>query len=351
MTEKVRFAQIGVDHPHASAYLEGLLLMPEVEVVALYDPDPAAAGGHVPPELDGVPVFGQVAELLSKERPEAAIISLPNDIAPGAVVQAAEAGVHVYVDKPGARTSAEFRTAVDAVRKSGVQFAMGYTRRSSPVAQAIKDLVDRGLLGRLVSVEARWMASGGGPRAPDHFLYSKERSGGGVLQWLGCHFIDLVRWVTSSEVTDVAAILDTLGETAMSVEDSAVLSLRCSNGMIGTLHCSYVGNQADEMYFGLRGTQGWVRWDRNGPEIEVHSTHPDWVSAPTRVLRFEPDPVGGYLGGIGMAARRTFIASFREGASPHFVPEDGLRVLEVLDAAKESSRTGLRVPVGQKDGR
>ena len=344
MTDRIRFAKIGVDYPHAEGYLESLLLMPEVELVALYDSDPGAARSLVPHELRGLPLYDDLGDLLAKERLEAVLITLPNDVTPQVIAQAAEAGAHVFAEKPCARTASEFVPAVEAVHKAGVQFATGFTRRVSPVGRAIKDLIDRGVLGRLVSVEASWVTTDVFQRNPAHAMFSAERSGGGILHWLGCHWLDFMRWSTSSEVTEVAAIVDTLSGASIDVEDTASLSLRYGNGMIGTLHCAYVIDKVPhQLFFGLRGTDGWVRWEGSGPEIEVRSARPEWASAITQVMRFEPDPIGGYEGGEGILALRRFIATFRDGASPVVALEDVLRVLEVVDAAHESSRTGRRV--------
>ena len=322
--------------------------MPEVEVVALHDPDPGTARALVPAALQSRPMYDDVADLLAKERPEAVTVTLPPDVTPQVMIQAAEAGVHLHVEKPCARSAAELRPAAEAIRKAGVQFATGFTRRFTPVGKTIKDMVDRGLLGRLVSIEARWIATSVRVRGPESFIFSEHRAGGGMLHWLGCHWLDLMRWTTSSEVTEVAAILDNLSGEPITVEDTAALSLKYSNGMLGTLHCAYVTDgSSDQLYFGLRGTKGWLRWEQSGPELEVRSTHPEWAGAPTRVLRFEEDPIGGYGGGTGLVARRQFIASFRDGVPPMFTTDDILRVLEVLDAAHESSRTGRRVAIGE----
>ena len=206
MADKVRIAHVGVAFPHASSYIGVLLLMPEVEIVSFYDPNPEAARELLPPVLRGRPIYDDISEMLAKERPEAAQITLSNDITPDAVVQTAEAGVHLYVEKPCARTAAEFRPAAEAIRRAGVQFATAYTRRFSPVGQAIKNLVDRGLLGRLVSTEASWVTqSVQGRQDPGHILFSAERSGGGNLHWETCHALDFFRWVTSAEYTEVAA--------------------------------------------------------------------------------------------------------------------------------------------------
>ena len=61
MADSIRFAKIGVAYPHAQGYIESFLLMPEVEVVDLYDPDPAAARELVAPVLRGCPLYGDLA--------------------------------------------------------------------------------------------------------------------------------------------------------------------------------------------------------------------------------------------------------------------------------------------------
>ena len=344
MSDRVRLAKIGVTYPHAEGYIESLLLMPEVDVIALYDSDPADAKGLVPAELQGAPLYDDLGDLLAKERPEAVLITLANDVTPGVIAQCAEAGAHVFAEKPCARTAAEFAPAAEAVRKTGVQFATGFTRRVSPVGIAIKDLVDRGALGRLVSVEASWVTTTVTQRDPTHAMFSAERSGGGILHWLGCHWLDFMRWSTSSEVTEVAAILDTLSGESIDVEDTVSLSLRFGNGMIGSLHCAHVIDRwPHHLFFSLRGIDGWARWEGNGPELEIRSARSQWTSPMTQTLRLEPDPLGGYEGGEGIFALRRFIATFRDGADPIVGTDDVLRMLEVIGAAHESSRAGRRV--------
>lgn len=346
--DKVRLAQIGILYPHASSWRETLLLMPEVEIVAFYDPDPEAARAGLPGTLQARPMYADLAALLAIERPEAVLICLPNDLCSAAIVQCARAGVHVYAEKPCARTAAEFLPAAEAIRTAGVQFATGFIRHVNAAALAIRGIVADGLLGRLTSAEGRLITSSVTKRDPRHFLFSQERSGGGVLHWLGCHLLDLMRWCTSEEVSEVAAVLGTLSGEPIGVEDTATLALRYTNGMVGSLHCAYVADKAtDQITFALRGTLGWLYWEGLGPEVVVRSIHPAWVSSPTRVLRFEQDQVGGYGGTVGIAALRAFIAAFREGATPAFGTDDILRVLEVLDAAHESDRTGQRVRLAQ----
>ncbi len=345
MGERVRFAHAGVCYPHGDGYIESLLLMPEVELSALYDPEPEAAGRLAAAAgAAGVGVYGDFDEMLREERPEAVVITQPNDVTPSLIARAAEAGVHVLAEKPCARSAEEFLPAIEAIRRSGVEFATGYTRRVSPAGMAIREMVEAGVLGRLVSVEASWITTSVGSRGPGHVMFSAERSGGGILHWLGCHWLDFMRWSTSAEVVEVSATLGTLSGAEIDVEDTAALSMRFDNGMIGSLHCSYVLDRTPhQLFFGLRGDEGWLRWDYMGGEVTVRSVRSDWAGGVTRVLRFETDDVGGYENGDGQAAIRRFIASFRGGRPSAVTAVDALRVLEIVGAAQESSRTGRRV--------
>jgi len=341
---RVRFALIGVDHPHAAGFRENLLLMPEVEIVALYDPAPDVARGMVQPALRDRPFYSDLPALLREQRPEAVLIALPNDVTPDAIAYSARAGAHVFAEKPCARTAVEFAPAATAIAQAGVQFCTGYLRRVSPIGEAIRQAAADGLLGRLISVESRWITTSVQVRDPAHFLFNAARSGGGILHWLGCHWLDFIRWATGAEVVEVAAVLDTLSGEEIGVEDTASLALRYDNGMVGALHAAYVTDRAtDQLFFGLRGTLGWVVWERSGPECAIHSMHPAWRAAPTRVLRFEPDQTGGYGGAAGILLLRRFIASFREESPPLFTPDDARRVLQVLDAAHESAKSGRHI--------
>ena len=264
MADPVRLAHIGVAYPHGDGYIETLLLMPGIELVALYDPDPAAARALLPPEFQGLGVYDDFDEVLRKERPEAVLITQPNDTTARFITQAAEAGVHVFAEKPCARTAAELMPAIEAVRKSGVRFSTGYTRRVSPAGIAIKEIIERGVLGSLVSIEASWVTTSVQSRGPDNPMFSAERNGGGILHWLGCHWLDFMRWSTSAEVSEVSAILDTLSGEQIDVEDTAAVSLRFDNGMIGSLHCTYaIDKMPHQLFFGCAaptGGSGGTTW-------------------------------------------------------------------------------------------
>lgn len=344
MTTPVRFALLGLGQPHMEAYTGTLLHMPEAEIVAAYDLGFQTRPQKLPDVLSGMPIYDDIETLLDKERPEAILVCLPGKIVPGVIEMAAARGIHVMAEKPCARTAAEWRVAQAAIERSGIQFATGYVRHFSPAAVMMKQLVADGIIGDLLSAETSFLTSTVKERNPEHWFFQKEMNGGGILSWLGCHFIDMFRFISGSEAVEVNAMLETRTPYPIDVEDFASLSIRYDNRMIATLHTGYVGG--NRLDIGFQGTLGNMRWDGGVAELQVHSEHPAWETAPTRTIQFDADPaVPGYAGAIGVVTIRTFINAFRHGGEPAFVPDDALRVLEVIDAAHRSSAEGRTVAV------
>ncbi len=342
--EKVRLAMIGIDYPHAR-YRDTLLSIPdEVEVVAFFDPNPEHARTLLHPAQRDLPIYDDLTALIRDHHPEAAMVFLPNNVRPAVLTELAEAGVHLFGEKPVAGSSAALDATAEAIARNGVTFYPGYQWRRHPLVQTIKEIVDRGLLGELTLIEFRYVTSSVTLRDPNHYLFSKEQAGGGFLNWLACHWFDLARYITSHEVASVIAFTDNLSGEAIDVESVAAVALRFDNGMLGTLNCGYVQpRQADDAYLGLRGTLGWVNWPLFTMEASVTSTHPDWAPAATRKLSYTVDPVEGYGGGIGIAIIRHWISAFRNGTPPLATIDDAIRTLAIIDAAYESSATGRRV--------
>ncbi|CAN5620852.1 Gfo/Idh/MocA family oxidoreductase [soil metagenome] len=348
----VRIAQLGVAQPHAAGYLDTLLAMPDVEVIAGYSWEPEVARGTLPEAIAGIPLYDSIELLFEREAPEAIVVCLPPKLVPDILVSAANRGIHVLVEKPCARTAAEFLPAAIAIEQAGTQIATGFLRHFSPVAREMRSIVQQGLLGDLMSADISFMTANVQRRDPNHWFFQREMTGGGILHWLGCHWIDLFNLVTGSDATSVNAMLETRSVYPIDVEDVASVSLAYGNGMIASLHCAYVlESGTDQVSIRFAGTHGWMTWDGVGPELRVRSAHPAWASAPNRTLRFEPDPVPGYGGAMGMEAMQTFIASFRDGAAPEFTTRDILRVLDVLDASQQSSREQRRIDVAHTDAR
>jgi len=335
---RYRVAVFGVDHPHSKGWAETLRNTPGVEVAAFYDRSEGSRG-LLEEAYASKNFYTDAEELVENEDFSLAAVLLPNNEAPSVVKMLAEAGKHILLEKPGARSAEELRPAVEAVKLSRVKLSVGYVRRFHPLAREVKVMVERGLLGRVFSAEGRIGASTVRLRNPRHFLFSRGVSGGGILSWLGVHWFDLLRFMLGSEVESVSAIVGNVGGEEIDVEDAASVALRFENGAIGSVHAGYFLPDGYDMFLGLRGRLGWASWDPGSDDLTVKSLAPGWSGGLKRV-RYTPPQVPGYGGQMGLDMVADLLSAIEQDRSPLVNEDDALRVLRIVDAAYESSRTG-----------
>jgi len=348
----------GLTHPHTEMYLETLEALDEVGSVVLVDPD---EGARTAASGQTSKVRGSYAELgAALEHPAVThvLVALPNDRTPAALVQAIEAGKSVFTEKPAARSAAEFDVVVAALRRRPVPFCIAYLNRGSPQVLQARDLYRSGAIGRLLSVELRMVTTQVAMRNPGSWLFRQESAGGGVLAWLGCHWLDALRFVTGEDIVRVQAELATLGGEAIDVEDAAVLSFRMSGGAIGSMHAGYLLAVGNPGYRGaghditmiLRGTSGAIRYagGRYEAPLLLESVAPGWRGASQRSYEFTAPPSPGYGGLAGLDFFRAFLTA-RPGDATPADAVDALRLLEVLDAIYAAAASGHAVDVSRSE--
>lgn len=338
-------AVVGLDHIHAAGFLESLTQgQRDFDVAAIVEPS-APLMETVPPPLRSVPRYDTIDALLAQGRPTAALVTLPNKDAPRAIAQLAEAGVHVLVDKPGARTAAEAAAAFGAARRAGVVAGTGLGQRLNPAFRHVRDRFRRGELGELRSVDCVYVTADPFLRGPGHYLFDKETSGGGMLHWLGIHALDQFTWVTGRRVRTVQAQLATVTGAPIDVEDVATVTLTFDNGARGLLHCGYVLHQpGNEVRFGFHGTKGSAIVALEDGRWTVRYLWPGgretcWVTEES--LRFRLDHPPGY----GWTLLADFAAAVRAGRDPIAPGEAIVDVLRLVEKAYESAALGAPVDV------
>jgi predicted dehydrogenase len=340
---RLRFAQAGVSAIHANHYRETLgLLTDDIELVGFYDPDPAAVRPNIKPPFTDVPFYDNIAALLEQTRPDAVLVSTYSRDMPDWMRQVAEAGVHVWTGKPPAVHSSQLAPVAEALARNNLAFSCGYSWRFHPITQLIKETYDAGLLGKPYSIELRYLAGHLRYRNPQHWMFDPALTGGGMLNWEGCHWFDLMRHITGSEVARVAAIEAKVSDEQLAIEDSAVVSMQFANGMIGSLHAGFFMPGDSEISIGLRGSLGWAKWEVAEERCTIKSTHPSWATAPVRTFAFPKVTVPGY-GPEGLALMKAFAAAIRGEGSSGYTIDDAIRSLQIIEAAHEASRTGQTV--------
>ncbi len=357
MSSKIKFVFLGAAHPHTRGHMRTLELMDEVASVVVWDESQEALEKlreergakieHITTNLD---------EALGHKDAAFALVALRNDRTPDAIIRAANAGKHIMTEKPVGVNTAEVVRALDAVARAGVTLSVCYQNRYNPASRDIKRLVQEGAVGRVMAAELRLITSQVKHRDPTHWLFNKKLAGGGMLSWLGCHYLDLICYMLDDEITAVSAMAGTLSGEAIDVEDVACLSVRFGRGALGTLQCGYMlpvsrsgyTGATYDSFVGIRGTLGRIGWhpfEREATGLHIESVAPGWESAPGRVIQYDFAKSDAYGGAFGLEFVRDFVKAAQTGGTPPTTAQDALRVIKVIDAAYESSRTGRQVEI------
>ena len=279
---------------------------------------------------------------------DGALVCLPNNTGPEAVIQLAQAGKHVLLEKPGAANAADAQRMAEAVRTAGVAFQAGYMWRYEEGANRLRDMMADGSFGKLISLEMTWTTSNVFRRDPGHYLFDPKDSGPvGFFNWLGCHHLDLLSYVTSQTVTGVTARVGNFGGTPIDMEDGGSAILDLSGGGLATFTGGYWHPRwLNDIQWNLRGTQRWVHWDPSrtgtGGVLEIHGPQPQFM-AMEETFELPPDDTPGYGGKAMVALLRDWVRCAHEGGDCRNTPESMVAVLETIDRIYESSRSGRRV--------
>ncbi|MDR3096853.1 MAG: Gfo/Idh/MocA family oxidoreductase [Paraburkholderia sp.] len=208
-------------------HVERARLHPEVEVVAVADPSPAA--GQFARD-EGLRWFTDYAAMLDEMRPEGAIVATPNATHVGVGLACIARGVPALIEKPVADHVEDALRLVRAARDAGVPLLVGHHRRHNPVLRRAREIVQSGRLGAPVAANA--LATFYKPDAYFDMSWRRHAGGGPVLINL-IHDIDIMRFLLG-EIVEVQAQTSN-GVRGFEVEDTAAVLLRFASGALGTL--------------------------------------------------------------------------------------------------------------------
>jgi predicted dehydrogenase len=175
---------------------------------------------------------------------EAIINTTPNDVHLETTRAAAEAGKHVFLDKPIANTVSDGHAIAQCAAKAGIVLALGYQRRRESHFRYIKKQIDAGVFGKLVNAEANISRDRLGQIDLSSWRYQAAGMPGGVMLQIGIHYTDVLEYLIGpiKAVSGRSAQLVLPGDNP----DVASLVLEHENGAISTLNASYAS--ASEYY-------------------------------------------------------------------------------------------------------
>lgn len=213
--------------------------------------------------------------ILDDKTIDAVVICSSTDTHTQLIIEAAEAGKHIFCEKPIALDLVEIDRALAAVKQNGVKLQLGFNRRFDNNFQHIREVVTSGKIGvpHIVRITSR-------DPAPPPISYIKVS--GGIFLDMTIHDFDMARYLINDEVESVYATGGVLVDPAIGEAgdiDTAVITLRYKNGAIGIIDNSrqavYGYDQRAEVF----GSAGSVEATNNTPNNTVLSTV-DGIIAP-----------------------------------------------------------------------
>ena len=206
-------------------------------------------------------------------------ISSPGDTHHDIAIAAAEAGKHVFCEKPLANNLKEAREMLEAVRKAGVKHMVAFNYRRVPAVVLAKRLIDEGKIGKVYHWRAvylqDWIID---PDFPLVWRLQKDKAGSGPHGDLNAHIIDLARYLVG-EITEVVGMCETfvkerplveeveagLGARAgakkgeVTVEDAMLFLARFENGALGSFEATrFAGGRKNYNRFEINGSKGSI---------------------------------------------------------------------------------------------
>ena len=321
-----RLAIIGFEHVHAPHYLRCLNSLADVSVVAIVEPHPKLAAQHS--ELIGrIPIKKNYRELLQADLIDGAIICSANSRHRQMVIDIARAGLPILCEKPLATKTQDAREMLAICQAHDTALGICFPCRFSELLHQAKHLIKQGAFGEIVAVKATNRGT-----MPGGWFTDPALSGGGAIMDHTVHVVDALRWIFECEFVRAYAIASTRLHD-ISVEDSAVLSLEMSNGVFVTVDASWSRPEHSFPIWGdvkmsIIGTRGIL-------ELDLFP----WT------LNFFSEQAGKHLavshdGNLNQRMLENFIRCMRDQQPVSPDGLDGLRALEIVEAAYRSIATG-----------
>lgn len=297
--------------------------------------------------------FADWADMIKGVELDVLSVCTPPSLHAPIAIAALEAGIHVLSEKPMALDAASARQMVDAAKANGRILDVSFNHRRKAEVTAVKELIDKGLLGDIYYAKAGWMRHHGIPGGVGNWFSRKATSGGGPMMDIGVHMLDMALYLMGepSVQTVSASTYAAFGPRGrgrgrygaqqvgasdpvdFEVEDLATAFVRMDNGSTLLLESSWAqGVGHDDMYVTLFGTEGGAEltWNRPGPELRVW-TQIDGVDATLQ-------PQLGMNGGHAEAIA-DFVAAVRAGDLTARQGDEALTRSLIVDATYKSAES------------
>jgi myo-inositol 2-dehydrogenase/D-chiro-inositol 1-dehydrogenase len=261
--------------------------------------------------------------ILSDPTIDAVAICSSTDTHAKIVIEAAQAGKHIFCEKPIDHDLSKIDAALDAVEKAGVKLQIGFNRRFDPNFRKVRAMIADGKIGepQIIRITSR-------DPAPPPVSYVKVS--GGMFLDMTIHDFDMARYLSGSEVVEVyvaAGVMVDPGIGEAGDVDTAVITLYFIDGAIGNCRKAVYGyDQRVEVF----GSEGMVQAHNNTPDNDVYFSA-DGVHSAKPLYFFLERYMDSFI-----AELKDFVQSIVDNTTPPVIGMDGRIPVIIAMAAKKS---------------
>lgn len=329
----VRIGMLSFAHVHAHGYAKQVNEDERTEMVAIWDH--MGSRGKEAAQQYGVPFFADIDRFLELDI-DAVVVNVETNLHPEVMIAAARAGKHIFTEKALAITVAECDRIMAAVEEAGVKFMISLPSRCNRELLLAKKAVDDGLLGEITFGRGRvahcasldkWFKGGSA------WFVDAEQAGGGALFDLGCHRMDVIRWMMG-EPKKVMSIINNFSPN-YAIDDNSATLIEFANKGIGVVDVAFV-HRSGPNPFELYGTEGSLTMGA-GPLLLT-------------TTKLTDEQIAAYLADGPQAPpmpMQQWIGAIEDGAPTTISIQDGRNLTELLQAAYLSAEKngGIELPL------
>ncbi len=343
---KTRLAVVGLDHDHVWGLLKDIAQEPDAELVAIADPHPELVERARKQVPASVKFFDDDVKMLDEAKPEAVIVTTANNRHLEILKECAKRHIHYSTEKPLASTAAEAREMERLARQAHIKLMVNYWNAWAASTHELFHRVHSGELGPVQKIIVQYGHQGpkeiGVSKYFADWLYDPVKNGGGAIIDFGCYGAEWSLWLKGRPTSVFAYALKLKTAQANAVDDDAVILLEYPDATaIIQASWDWPYGKGQVQVFGPKGS---LLATENGVLFRD-------AKSPANIDNPEGQPVT-----LGPVPRETSnpIAYFLDcirNDKPIENPvaaELNVGVVEILDAAKESIRTGRAVKLSSR---
>jgi len=308
------------------------------KIVAVVDANKKVAE-EAAKELNTSNFFIEFEEALAGVEFDAVCIGAPTFVHAETVIRAADAGKHIFCEKPLSTTLKEAEQMENAIKRNQVKFQIGFMRRFDQNFLKAKKIIEQGEIGTPILVKS----VGRGPGLPPKWYFDIKRSNG-LLAEVNSHDFDSMRWLIGSDYEQAYAIADNFKcpqykEEFPDFYDTAAVSVRFKNKVLGLIDGCCPATYGYDARMEILGTEGMLQiGSQQASSVLVWNKKSQLIKEGNKSWRI-------LFKDAYLEEDKYFANCILNNEEPKVSIEDGKKAIEIVIAANKSIKTGQPVKI------